>query len=111
LSRLATIFCVVTAGLIGDYCALDSDCYVANSNCVSSQCQCSDDGIASDDNTACIGKIDGLLSTTAAHEVAPRSRQITTPAPHAPLSFLQAGCPSCRPTNSVKALTLNVIKS
>jgi len=21
-----------------------------------------------------------------------------------PLSFLQAGCPSCRPTNSVKAL-------
>ena len=34
---------------------------------------------------------------------APRSRQITTPAPP-PLSFLQAGCPSCRPTNSVKAL-------
>ena len=30
---------------------------------------------------------------------APRSRQTTTP-----LSFLQAGCPSCRPTNSVKAL-------
>ena len=30
---------------------------------------------------------------------APRSRQITTP-----LSFLQAGCPSCRQTNSVKAL-------
>jgi len=28
-----------------------------------------------------------------------------------PLSFLQAGCPSCRPTNSVKALkarTINV---
>jgi len=23
-----------------------------------------------------------------------------------PLSFLQAGCPSCRPTNSVKALSL-----
>jgi len=44
---------------------------------------------------------------------APRSRQITTPAPHYSvfyllitylLSFLQAGCPSCRPTNSVKAL-------
>ena len=34
---------------------------------------------------------------------APRSRQITTPAPHH-CSFLQAGCPSCRPTNSVKAL-------
>ena len=34
---------------------------------------------------------------------APSSRQITTPAPHHS-SFLQAGCPSCRPTNSVKAL-------
>ena len=32
---------------------------------------------------------------------APRCRQITMPVPH---SFLQAGCPSCRPTNSVKAL-------
>ena len=32
-----------------------------------------------------------------------RSRQITTPAPHR-LVFLQAGCPSCRPTNSVKAV-------
>ena len=30
-------------------------------------------------------------------------RQITTPAPHRSV-FLQAGCPSCRPTNSVKAL-------
>jgi len=26
-----------------------------------------------------------------------------------PLSFLQAGCPSCRPTNSVKALKANNI--
>ena len=34
---------------------------------------------------------------------APRSRQITTPAPPQ-LSFLQTGCPSCRPTNSIKAL-------
>jgi len=34
---------------------------------------------------------------------APRSRQITTPALHYS-SFSQAGCPSCRPTNSVKAL-------
>jgi len=34
---------------------------------------------------------------------APHSRQITMPAPHHS-SFLQAGCPSCRPTNSVKAL-------
>jgi len=32
---------------------------------------------------------------------APRSRQITTPAPHHSV-FLQTGCPSCRPTNSVK---------
>ena len=34
---------------------------------------------------------------------APRSRQITMPSPHYSV-FLQAGCPSCRPTNSVKAL-------
>ena len=33
---------------------------------------------------------------------APRSRQITAPAPHH--CFLQAGCPSCCPTNIVKAL-------
>ena len=26
------------------------------------------------------------------------------------LSFLQAGCPSCRPTNSVKALKANIIR-
>ena len=32
-----------------------------------------------------------------------RSRQTTMPAPHHSV-FLQAGCPSCRPTNSVKAL-------
>ena len=32
---------------------------------------------------------------------APCSTQITMPAPH---RFLQARCPSCRPTNSVKAL-------
>ena len=35
---------------------------------------------------------------------APRSRQITTPAPHHSKSFLLAGCPSRCPTNSVKAL-------
>jgi len=34
---------------------------------------------------------------------APHSRQITMPTPHHS-SFLQAGCPSCHPTNSVKAL-------
>jgi len=27
-----------------------------------------------------------------------------------PLSFLQAGCPSCRPTNSVEALKSSTIK-
>ena len=39
----------------------------------------------------------------AIYKSAPHSRQITTLAPHHS-SFLQAGCPSCRPTNSVKAL-------
>ena len=34
---------------------------------------------------------------------ASRSRQITMQAPHCSV-FLPAGCPSCRPTNSVKAL-------
>jgi len=34
---------------------------------------------------------------------APRAKQITTPAPHHTV-FLPAGCPSCHPTNSVKAL-------
>jgi len=34
---------------------------------------------------------------------APSSRQITMPVPHHS-SFLQAGCPFCHPTNSVKAL-------
>ena len=37
---------------------------------------------------------------------APRSRQITMPAPHHSV-FLQAGCPSCYPTNSVKHWRLN----
>jgi len=36
-------------------------------------------------------------------ESAPCSRQTTTSAPHH-FVFLQSGCPSCRPTNSVKAL-------
>ena len=39
----------------------------------------------------------------AACKSAPRSRQMTMPAPHHSV-FLQVGCPSCRPTNSVKAL-------
>ena len=38
---------------------------------------------------------------------APWPRHITTPASHHS-SFLQAGCPSCRPTNSVNALKANV---
>ena len=36
---------------------------------------------------------------------APRSRQITTPAPHHSV-FFPDGCPSCRPTYSVKALKI-----
>jgi len=28
-----------------------------------------------------------------------------------PLCFLQAGCPSCRPTNSVKALKAKALKA
>ena len=36
---------------------------------------------------------------------APRSIQTTTPAPHCSV-FLQAGCPSCHPTYSVKALKM-----
>ena len=40
-----------------------------------------------------------------------RFRQIAMPAPcTAPLSFLQGGCPSCRRTNSVKALKAEVQK-
>jgi len=38
---------------------------------------------------------------------APRSRQ-NNHASTSPLSFLQAGCPFCRPTNSVKALKAQV---
>jgi len=36
----------------------------------------------------------------ASLQLAPDRYHASTP----PLSFLQAGCPSCRPTNSVKAL-------
>jgi len=36
-------------------------------------------------------------------QIWPDPRQITMPSPHHS-SFLQAGCPSCRPTNSIKAL-------
>ena len=47
--------------------------------------------------------VSGTGISWAVCKSAPRSRQITTPAPHHSL-FLQAGCPSCRPTNSVKVL-------
>jgi len=39
---------------------------------------------------------------------APHPRQ---PCQHPTTQFLQAGCPSCRPTNSVKALNANFIPS
>jgi len=35
------------------------------------------------------------------------SRHTDNPTSTPPLSFLQAGCPSCRPTNSIKALKVN----
>ena len=41
---------------------------------------------------------------------APRSRQITTPASQHSY-FLLAGCPSCRPTNSIKALKAGALKA
>ena len=47
-------------------------------------------------------KVSGSGISWAICKSAPRSRQITAPAPHH--CFLQAGCPSCCPTNSVKAL-------
>ena len=45
----------------------------------------------------------GIGISWAVCKSAPCSRQITTPAPHHWV-FLQAKCPSCRPTNSIKAL-------
>ena len=47
--------------------------------------------------------VSGSGISWAVCKYASRSRQITTPAPHHSV-FLQAGCPSCRPTNSIKAL-------
>ena len=47
--------------------------------------------------------VSGSSISWAICKSAPCSRQITTPAPHHSV-FLQAGCPSCRPTNSVKSL-------
>ena len=50
--------------------------------------------------------VSGSGISRAVCKSAPRSRQITTPAPHHSV-FLQTGCTSCRPTNSVKALKAN----
>ena len=47
--------------------------------------------------------VSGSGTNWAICKSAPRSRQITMPVPHHS-SFLQAGCPSCCPTNSIKAL-------
>ena len=47
--------------------------------------------------------VSGSAISWAICKSASRSREITTPAPHHSV-FLQAGCPSCRPTNSVKAV-------
>jgi len=38
------------------------------------------------------------------HQLGHMQVQTDSHANTTPLSFLQAGCPSCRPTNSVKAL-------
>jgi len=48
------------------------------------------------------GARDDGMAMASHRPYAPRSRQITTPVPHH--SVLQAGCSSCSPTNSVKAL-------
>ena len=47
--------------------------------------------------------VSGSGISWAIRKSAPCSRQTTMPAPHHSV-FLQAGCPSCRPTISVKAL-------
>ena len=51
--------------------------------------------------------VSGSGITWAICKSAPCYRQITTPAPHHSV-FLQAGCPSCHPTNSIKALKASV---
>jgi len=47
--------------------------------------------------------VSGSGISWAIYKSASHCRQITMPVPHQSC-FLQAGCPSCRPTNSVKAL-------
>ena len=46
--------------------------------------------------------VSGSCINWAVCKSAPCSRQITTPAPP-PLTFLQTGCPSCRPTKALRA--------
>ena len=52
--------------------------------------------------------VSGSRISWAVCKSVPRSRQITTLAPHCSVTFLQAGCPSCRPTTSVKALGIYI---
>jgi len=54
--------------------------------------------------------VSGSCISYAICKSASRSKQMTTQAPHHSV-FLQAGCPSCCPTNSVKALSLASVKS
>ena len=53
--------------------------------------------------------VSGSGISWATCQSARRSRQITMPAPHHSV-FLQAGCPSCRQTNGVKALKALISK-
>jgi len=55
-------------------------------------------------------EVSGSGISLAICKSATQSRQITTPALHYS-SFLQAGCPSCRPTNSVKALKASTVSA
>jgi len=60
---------------------------------------------------SCSSKIQiGFTFLVPAHLGTPGQRASLQTDNHAttpPLSFLQGGCPSCRPTNSVKALKAN----
>jgi len=63
-------------------------------------------GLPSTSTSTCYQKgketVNGSGISWAICKSAPHSRQITTAAHHS--VFLQAGCPSCCPTNSIKAL-------
>jgi len=48
---------------------------------------------------------------SAGHMQICTSLQTDNHASTSPLSFLQAGCPSCHPTNSVKALKAKALKA